>query len=59
MRDHSCYVALQNNLDVKLTLLNFGTGHGHFASMPSESIGPGEAAPMFHVKDSWGRPTQL
>ncbi|MCJ1246638.1 hypothetical protein MMC30_003847 [Trapelia coarctata] len=54
MRDHSCFVSLQNNLDVELTLLGFGTGHGHFASLPSESIAAGDIAPVFHVKDSWG-----
>ena len=59
MRDYSCFVTLQNNLDVELTLLSFGTQHGHFASLPSQSIAPGDTAPTFQVKDSWGKTTLL
>lgn len=56
MRDHSCFIAIQNILDVELTRLGFGTGHGYFTSLPSESIAPGKTAPVFHVKYWWGKP---
>lgn len=51
MRDHSCFIAIQNILDVELTQLGFETGHGYFAS-----LAPGKTAPVFHVKDCWGKP---
>ena len=54
MRDNSCYIAIQNNLDVDMTLVGFGTGHGYFATLPADTIAAGTISPLFHVKDSWG-----
>ena len=54
MRDHSCYIAIQNNLDVDMTLVGFGTAHGYFATLPADTIAPRTISPLLHVKDSWG-----
>ena len=54
MRDHSCYIAIHNKLDVDITLVGFGTAHGYFATLPAETIAAGTISLLFHVKDSWG-----
>ncbi|MCJ1391166.1 hypothetical protein MMC18_004028, partial [Xylographa bjoerkii] len=54
MPDYSCYITLKNTLDVALTKIGDGTGHGYWQTHPPDSIAAGAASTQFQTKDHVG-----